>query len=109
MLAFDIIRPEMGPWSSNCLMVPKHDGTFRMVVDLRKLNAITTPISYKLPLARDVFSSVGQAKWFSVCDLSKAFWSINIREEDRQKTQFATPFGSYSFNRMWLKGASQFF
>ena len=45
MLAFDIIRPEMGPWSSNCLMVPKRDGTFRMVVDLRKLNAITTPIS----------------------------------------------------------------
>ena len=76
---------------------------------LRKINKITKYEAYPLPLLTDVLSSLEGNRYFSTLDATKSFWSFPIKEEDQEKTQFATPFGSYCFTRMamGLKNASQ--
>ena len=104
-----IIKPSFGPWSSHVVMVSKPGGGIRMVLDFRKINKITKYEAYPLPLLTDVLSSLEGNKYFSTLDATKSFWSVPIKEEDQEKTQFATPFGSYCFTRMamGLKNASQ--
>ena len=42
MLEHDVIEPAASPWCSNVVMVRKQDGTMRLCIDYRKLNALTT-------------------------------------------------------------------
>ena len=100
LLAYDIIRPSAGPWSSNVVMVSKKDGGTRVCLDYRAINKIPKNINFKLPRQDEILSSLSGAHWFSSLDATKSFFSIEIREEDKEKTQFSTPFGSYCFNRM---------
>ena len=111
LLSNNTISPATGPWSSNIVLIGKKDGSTRFCLDFRQLNKITVPINFKLPLVSDLLSSLGSAKWFTTLDLTSAYHSIEIRECDKMKTQFCSPFGSYQFNRMpfGLKGAAQYY
>ena len=54
MLEAGVIRPSNSPWSAPVIIIPKKDGTKRMCVDYRKLNAITTLEVWPLPVIRDI-------------------------------------------------------
>ena len=41
MLEAKVIRPSNSPWSAPIIVIPKKDGTVRMCIDYRKLNAFT--------------------------------------------------------------------
>ena len=45
----------------------------------------------------EILSQLGAAKFFSTMDLTDAFWSILIREEDIGKTAFITQVGLWEF------------
>ena len=53
-----------------------------------------------MPTAADLFHKLSGDKCFSKIDLSKGYWQINVPEEDRHKTAFVTPDGSYEFLKM---------
>ncbi|KRH94389.1 pol polyprotein [Pseudoloma neurophilia] len=48
---------------------------------------------------------------FTKFDLRKGFYQILVKEEDRPKTSFVTPFGKYHWNRipMGLKNSQKYF
>ena len=41
----------------------------------------------------DIFSVLGKASYYTTIDLTDAFWSIRVREEDIPKTVFITKYG----------------
>jgi hypothetical protein len=43
------IRPSSSPWGCPAILVKKKDGTLRMCVDYRPLNAVTIKNKYPLP------------------------------------------------------------
>ena len=49
MLEHDVIEPAASPWCSNVVMVRKQDGTMRLCIEYRKLNALTTKDKFPLP------------------------------------------------------------
>ena len=51
------------------VLARKHDGTFRMCVDYRKLNQCTVKDAQPLPRSDDVLEAVGGARWFSCLDM----------------------------------------
>ena len=76
MMAQGIIEESDSPWASPMLYVPKADGTHRLVVDFRRLNAVSKPDIYPLPRINDVIAALHGAKYFTSLDLKKKFLAI---------------------------------
>ena len=57
LLENGFIKPSLSPYGSPCLFVKK-DGSVRLVVDYRKLNAITIKNSFGLPRADEQMESI---------------------------------------------------
>ena len=99
LLYFGLIRPSYSPYAAPALLVPKHDGNWRMVVDYKKLNSITIKDSHPLPKMEQAIQTLGGGfKFFSKLDMKSGFWQIPIEEEDRHKTAFITSDGLYEWN-----------
>ena len=116
MLQEKIIEPSISPWNAPILLVPKKTNAngerkWRLVVDYRKLNDKTIGNAYPLPNIDDILDQLGRSNYFSVLDLSKGYHQVQMKEEDREKTAFSTPYGHYQYLRMpfGLKGAPSTF
>jgi len=99
-LKFGVIEPSSSPWSSALLAVRKKNGKTRWCLDFRALNAVTVKDAFPLPLIEDNLARLGRSKIFSAIDGSGAFHVVELDEEARPKTAFATPWGLYQFRRM---------
>lgn len=100
LLKQGIIEPSMSQWASAVVYVKKKDGTWRMCVDFRKLNAIARLCVYPLPRVNDIFSIMSGCKFFTALDLAKGFWQIKLDPESREKTAFNSVFGQFQFKRL---------
>ncbi len=96
-LAKGTIRESTSPAGAPILFVPKKDGTLRMCVDYRGLNAITVKNRYPLPLISELLDRLKGAQIFSKVDLKVAYYRIRIKEGDEWKTAFRTRYGHYEF------------
>ena len=94
------IEPSQSPWSSPVVLARKHDGTFRMCVDYRKLNQCTVKDAQPLPRSDDVLEVVGKARWFSYLDLASGYWHMQVADKDRPKTTFSTHRGQFQWKVM---------
>lgn len=52
MLHEGIIQDSCSPWNSPLFLVPKKDGSYRAVIDFRKVNSVTVPDHYPLPVTQ---------------------------------------------------------
>ncbi|CAG9134097.1 unnamed protein product [Plutella xylostella] len=100
MLESGIITACSSPWAAPVVLVPKPDGQIRLCVDYRRLNAITKPDTYPIPRIDDLLHEAKPTPCMSSIDLKSSYWQLNVRETDREKTAFITPFGIFQFNRM---------
>ena len=100
LLKKDIIEPCHSPYASPVLVIPKKDGSHRMVLDYRELNKISVKRRWPLPRMSDILDRLTDANWISRLDLKHAFYQIPLNPQDRHKTAFVTPNGQYQFKRM---------
>jgi len=95
------IRRSTSPTGSPILFIPKPNGRgLRLCVDYRRLNAVTIPSRYPLPLMQELQDRVQGARYFTKMDLKNGFNLIRIRDGDEWKTAFRTRYGLYEFNVM---------
>ena len=100
MLSQGIVEPSNSPWSFPLLVVPKKDGSNRVVVDFRRLNENTITDPYPMPSMRDLLSTIGENTVFSVIDLLQGFHQIELTEDSKELTAFNTSQGHYQYCRM---------
>ena len=93
-LETEVIRPRKSPWASPLVLVKKEDGSTRFCVDFRRLNDVTVGDSFPVPRIDDSFRALGGAKIFSTIDLTKGFWQVSVREDDKPNTAFTCLKGS---------------
>jgi len=95
-LEHDVIEPANSPWSFNLVAAKKKDdGRIRWCVDWRRLNDITKKDSFPMPTVQDSLARLAGSSIFSAVDMQGAFHCIEMDPRDREKTAFATPFGSF--------------
>ncbi len=95
-----IIEPSGSEWASPIVVVKKKDGSIRLCVDYRKLNAATPMDAYPMPQTDELLDKLGDSEYISTLDLARGYWQVPVAEEDRPKTAFTTPNGLYQFRVM---------
>lgn len=102
MLCRGIIKriPESS-WLNSVVPVPKSDGSIRLCLDARKLNAITKKNRRSQVNIDRIFSQISNARYFSSIDLKDAYYQIPLAKEDQEKTAFCIyGMGIFAYERM---------
>ena len=98
MEKLDLIEASQSPWSSPLLLVPKSDGSYRVVVDYRQLNSRTVPQSFPIPSIKSILHEIRrESNLFSSIDLAKGFLQVPLDEDSKPLTAFSTPHGHFQF------------
>lgn len=100
LLDAGIIKESQSPFASPVVLVRKKNGSIRLCIDYRKLNARTIRDAYALPNIEETLAALSGAKWFSVMDLKSGYYQVEMAKEDKPKTAFTCPLGFFEFNRM---------
>lgn len=100
LLNAGIIRESESSFASPIAIVRKKNGSIRLCVDYRKLNARTIKDAHAPPNIEETLTALHGAKWFSVMDLKSGYYWVEMAEEDKAKTAFVCPLGFFEFNRM---------
>jgi len=100
MLAMGVIEESTAAYASPVVMVEKPDGSKRVCVDYRKLNRVTIFDPEPMPTAEEIFAKLAGDQFFSKFDLSKGYWQVPVREEDRDYTTFIYHQGLLRFRVM---------
>ena len=100
LLREGIVKPSSSPYNFPLLVVPKKDGTWRVVTDFRILNKVIIDDRFPVPAMEDIISSIGKKKYFSTIDLVKGYLQIPLDEDSGPYTAFSTDIGHYQYTRL---------
>nr|GEU61092.1 reverse transcriptase domain-containing protein [Tanacetum cinerariifolium] len=87
-------------WLSNPVMVKKHDGSWRMCVDLTDLNKACPQDCYPLPEIDCKVESLCGYPFKCFLDGYKGYHQIQLAEADEEKTDFHTGQRVYCYTKM---------
>ena len=100
MMKADIIESSVSEYASSPVVVREPDGSVRYFINFRKLNAKTVFDAEPVPNQEVILNRMGGDNFISRLDLTKGFWQVPIKEEDRKYTAFSTDQGLMQFKYM---------
>ncbi|XP_055923520.1 uncharacterized protein K02A2.6-like [Eupeodes corollae] len=96
-----VISRVNGPceWSHQMVVIEKRDGTLRICLDPKELNAAIKDERCMLPTFEDFRNAMRDYQIFTVLDFKEGFWQLKLDEKSKKLTVFSTPYsGCYNFN-----------
>jgi ribonuclease HI len=101
LLDAQIIVPlRYSDWVANLVPVRKKSGEIRLCVDFRNLNRSSRKDNYPLPNMEHILQKVTGASRISMIDGFSGYNQISVMPEDREKTAFTTPWGTFMYAKM---------
>ena len=97
LLAAGHIDRAPSPFGAGVLFVEKHDKTFRLCVDYRRLNAITFKDVYPTQRVDMSIDKMNGSRFFAKMDLHSGFHQIRIAQKDVHMTAFQTEWGLFQW------------
>jgi hypothetical protein len=87
-----LIEPSISPWCSPVMIVKQltREGKskFRFISDNRALNDVTIKDSFPLNRMDAAFDSLGGSAYFTVVDMARGYYQVELEDESKEKTAF---------------------
>ena len=87
-------------WVANLVPVRKKNGEIRLCVDFRNLNKCSLKDNYPIPKMDHILQGVVGAHIISLLDGYFGNNQIAVCEDDKEKTTFTTPWGTFMYDKM---------
>jgi hypothetical protein len=87
-------------WVANLVPVRKKNGEIRLCVDFRNLNKCSLKDNYPLPKMDHILQKVVGATRISMMDGFSGYNQVAMHLDDREKTTFTTPWGTFMYDKM---------
>ena len=101
LLEAGVIKPSISPWSSPISIAVKKDGTPRICLDFRQINAITKKDAKSIPQIDELFDQLHGKTIFSSLDMMQGYHQIPLSNRCKEYTAFtAGNLGFFQFERM---------
>ena len=94
------VMESSSPWSFPVVLATKKDGSQRLCVDYRQLNAVTIKDAFPLPRVDDSLAALSGSRWFSTLDLASGYWLVAMDAGTQEKAAFVTSSGLYQWTVM---------
>jgi hypothetical protein len=95
-----IVPLRYSEWVANLVPVRKKNGEIRLCVDFRNLNRSSLKDNYPLPKMDHVLEKVVGANRMSMIDGFSGYNQIAVHQDDKEKTAFTTPWGTFMYDKM---------
>ena len=95
-----VLVTEYPEWVANIVPVPKKNGHIRVCVDFRDLNEASPKDNFPLPHIDVLVDSTAGHELLSFMDGFSGYNQVLMAPEDREKTTFITPWGTYCYRVM---------
>ncbi len=113
LLEQGLIRRSNSPWASPVVCARRADGSLRLALDYRLVNAVSYPATlHPIPLIEDLLDRLAEARFFSVLDAKSGYHQMPLKAEDSEVTAFVTPWDHLEWTEgtpFGLKGAGYSF
>ena len=100
LLHMGVVRRSSSAYGSPVVLARKKDGTWRMCVDLRRINANTRPMRWPLPKIHELLPHLAGAAFFASFDLLRGFWQFPVEPGSTPALAFVTHEGLFEFTRV---------
>ena len=87
-------------WGMPMFIIPKPDGSCRLIADFRELNKVTKQLHYPLPKIQEIFHRRRNFKYVTLLDVSMQFHTFLLDKTSQDKCVIVTPFGKFKYLRL---------
>lgn len=95
-----IVLIRFSDWISNLVPVRKKTGEMRLCIYLKNLNNVSLKDNYPLWKMDHILQRVARASRMSLLDGYSGYNQILVYEDDKDKTRFTTPWGTFHYAKM---------
>ena len=101
MILNDVIEPiNHSDWAMPIVPVVKSNGSIRICVDFKYLNANINMEQYPVPLLDEILSEFSDCKYFTKLDLKNAYLQLEVHEESQKYLVMSTHIGMFKYKRL---------
>lgn len=95
-------KVEHSDWAAPIVVVPKNRGSsVRICGDYKvTVNQVIIPDPYPLPTTEDLFATLAGGAWFSIIDLSSAYFQLELSESSKKYLVINTHKGLFEYQRL---------
>ena len=87
-------------WAAPTFIIPKKEGTVRLVTDFRQLNKALKRKPFPIPNIQDILQKIGGFTYATALDLNMGYYNIRLDPYSASLCTLILPWGKYKYNRL---------
>jgi len=95
-----LVKQTDSEWASPTFIVPKKEGTVRILTDFRKVNKRIIRTPYPLPKISTVLQEMDGFTYATSLDLNMGYYTIRLDADAQKICTLILPWGKYSYRRL---------
>jgi hypothetical protein len=93
-----VLKPQVPlEYQSPSFIIPKKNGTVRVVSDFRVLNSKLQRVAFPIPRIQDILTSLNGFRYATSIDLNMGYYTIRLSPQAQKLCTIVFPWGKYSY------------